>query len=95
MSDARSFGEFAKAVESLERVLAAEPALAQAEGVAEDLGRAKQLAAQHGVREAERVEQRHGWNVAHAAGGGGAAAAARGPDRGGGGGGGGGGAAAC
>ena len=68
-----NFGEFEKAVETFERVKTQHPTLARDEGVEEDLARSHQLAAEHRLREAARVEARHIASVANASGSGGVA----------------------
>jgi tetratricopeptide (TPR) repeat protein len=68
-----NFGEFDKAVETFERLKGQNPSLAHDEAVDEDVARARQLAAEHRLREAARVEARHIASIANASGSGGVA----------------------
>ena len=68
-----NFGEFAKAVETFERVLAMDTAAAREEGAEEDLGRARQLAMAQTGREAQRIAEKHTHSIANASGSGGVA----------------------
>lgn len=63
-----NFGEFEKATETFERLKTQDPSLARDEDVEEDLARSRQLAADHRLREAARVEARHVASVANAGG---------------------------